>query len=468
MPTARSSGPVRTFTFRPESRCDTRQLPIVPACSCSSFTARSTSRSWTTEYERRARHGRHARLRPRRHRARRARVPSTVGRRRPRHDAAHQRPLLQPRRVPPRGRAHAVGRIPEGSLLRALAPRGRDAAAREQRDHHNRADRRPRDAYRAGSDARQRTTTGARTALSTRRSGHDAQRPPARAHAPAEIRARQARRDPQGLRTVPPPRRQRPRRSPCLAALLRRRVRGARALGRRRRPRRSRMHRSVGELPRAGGETMSHDHDHDHDHDHHPEAPSPVEARALALESLLVEKGLLTSEEVDRIVSMYEHDIGPMLGARVVARAWVDEAYKQRLLEDGPAAVKELGISYPAGTQLVVVENQQDVHNVIVCTLCSCYPWPVLGLPPSWYKSPPYRSRMVREPRTVLEEFNLTLPDEVAVNVWDSSSDVRYMVLPQRPQGTEGWTEEQLAGIVTRDCMIGVARPGIPAESAAR
>src|SRR6266571_2330815 len=134
-----------------------------------------------------------------------------------------------------------------------------------------------------------------------------------------------------------------------------------------------------------------------------PIAPSSVEARALALESLLVEKGLLTSEEVDRIVSMYEHDIGPMLGAKVVARAWVDEAYKQRLLEDGPAAVKELGISYPAGTQLVVVENQPDVHNVIVCTLCSCYPWPVLGLPPTWYKSPPYRSRMVREPRTVLE-----------------------------------------------------------------
>jgi len=207
---------------------------------------------------------------------------------------------------------------------------------------------------------------------------------------------------------------------------------------------------------------MSHDqHDHDHDHDHHPEAPSPIEARALALESLLVEKGLLTSEEVDRIVSMYEHDIGPMLGAKVVARAWVDEAYKRRLLADGPAAVKELGIGYPAGTQLVVVENQQDVHNVIVCTLCSCYPWPVLGLPPTWYKSPPYRSRMIREPRTVLEEFDLTLPDEVAVNVWDSSSDVRYMVLPQRPEGTDGWSEEQLAGIVTRDCMIGVAVPAV-------
>jgi len=209
-------------------------------------------------------------------------------------------------------------------------------------------------------------------------------------------------------------------------------------------------------------------HDHDHDHDHHPEAPSPVEARALALESLLVEKGLLTSEEVDRIVSTYEHDIGPMLGAKVVARAWVDDAYKQRLLEDGPTAVKELGIGYPPATQLVVVENKEDVHNVIVCTLCSCYPWPVLGLPPTWYKSPPYRSRMVREPRTVLEEFNLMLPDEVAVNVWDSSSDVRYMVLPERPAGTEGWSEEQLAGIVTRDCMIGVARPRIPAESTAR
>jgi nitrile hydratase len=208
--------------------------------------------------------------------------------------------------------------------------------------------------------------------------------------------------------------------------------------------------------------------DHDHDHDHHPEPPSEIEARALALESLLVEKGLLTSEEVDRIVSMYEHDIGPMLGARVVARAWVDPEYRQRLLADGPAAVKELGISYPASTQLVVVEDRPDVHNVIVCTLCSCYPWPVLGLPPTWYKSAPYRSRMVREARTVLEEFDLTLPDTVAVNVWDSSSDVRYMVLPERPAGTEGWSEEQLAAIVTRDCMIGVARPRVPAESSAR
>lgn len=213
---------------------------------------------------------------------------------------------------------------------------------------------------------------------------------------------------------------------------------------------------------------MTEEHHHAHDHGHHPEAPSEVEARALALESLLVEKGLITSDEVDRIVSMYEHDIGPMLGARVVAHAWTDAAYKKRLLDDGPAAVQELGIDYPPSTQLVVLENKEDVHNVIVCTLCSCYPWPVLGLPPTWYKSAPYRSRMVREPRRVLEEFDLTLPAEVSVNVWDSSSDVRYMVLPERPDGTEGWSEEELAAIVTRDCMIGVARPRVPAESAQR
>ena len=211
-----------------------------------------------------------------------------------------------------------------------------------------------------------------------------------------------------------------------------------------------------------------HDH-HDHDHGgHHPEPPSEVEARALALESLLVEKGLITSEEVDRIISAYEHDIGPMIGARVVAHAWVDPEYRARLVADGPQALKELGIDYPASTQLVVVENQPGVHNAIVCTLCSCYPWAVLGLPPTWYKSAPYRSRMVSEPRSVLAEFGLSLPDGVAVNVWDSSSDVRYMVLPERPDGTEGWSEGDLASIVTRDCMIGVARPKVPAESTAR
>jgi nitrile hydratase len=212
---------------------------------------------------------------------------------------------------------------------------------------------------------------------------------------------------------------------------------------------------------------MTHDHTHDHDgHGHHPEVPSEIEARVLALESLLIEKGLLTSQDVDKVISAYEHDIGPMIGARVVAHAWADPAFKARLLADAPTAVKELGLSYPTTTQLVVVADRPEVHNVIVCTLCSCYPWAMLGLPPTWYKSPPYRSRMVSEPRAVLEEFGLRLPASTAVNVWDSSSDLRYMVLPERPEGTEDWSEEQLASIVTRDCMIGVARPQVPAGKA--
>jgi nitrile hydratase len=205
------------------------------------------------------------------------------------------------------------------------------------------------------------------------------------------------------------------------------------------------------------------DHDHDDGHSHHPEPPSEVEARTLALESLLIEKGLLTSDEVDRIIDAYEHDIGPLIGAHVVARAWVDAAFRGRLLKDGPAAVKELGYDYPQGTQLVVLENQPGRHNMIVCTLCSCYPWPVLGLPPTWYKSAAYRSRAVREPRSVLAEFGLELPEGVVVNVWDSSSDLRYLVLPERPAGTDGWSEEDLVPLVTRDCMIGVARPQVPA-----
>lgn len=212
---------------------------------------------------------------------------------------------------------------------------------------------------------------------------------------------------------------------------------------------------------------MSDGHHHEHDGQHHPEAPSDIEARTLALESLLIEKGLLTSEEVDRIVSAYEHDIGPLIGAKIVAHAWTDPAYRARLLADGPAAVKELGYDYPASTQLVVLENKPAIHNAIVCTLCSCYPWPVLGLPPNWYKSAPYRSRMVSEPRAVLRELGLELPEAVAVNVWDSSSDVRYMVLPERPEGTEGWREEELAAIVTRDCMIGVALPRVPVKETA-
>jgi nitrile hydratase len=202
------------------------------------------------------------------------------------------------------------------------------------------------------------------------------------------------------------------------------------------------------------------------DHGHHPHPPSDHEARTLALESLLVEKGLLTPEAVDRVVRTYEQDIGPMLGARAVARAWVDPAFKERLLSRPKEALTELGITQHQVEELVVVENRPGLHNVIVCTLCSCYPWMVLGLPPTWYKSAPYRSRVVLEPRVVLREMGLELPGGVDVRVWDSSADIRYMVLPERPQGTEGWSEERLATIVTRDCMIGVARPAVPAEVA--
>ncbi len=212
----------------------------------------------------------------------------------------------------------------------------------------------------------------------------------------------------------------------------------------------------------------SHDHQHDHAHGHRPEPPSDVEARALALESLLREKGLVSAEEIDRIVSAYEHDIGPMIGARVVARAWVDPDYRRRLLVDAASAVAELDLGGPSAGDLVVVENTPDVHNVVVCTLCSCYPWAVLGLPPSWYKSPAYRSRTVREPRAVLREFGIDLSESVSVNVWDSSSDLRYMVLPERPAGTDGWSEEALAALVSRDCMIGVAVPSAPFAAAAQ
>jgi nitrile hydratase len=187
--------------------------------------------------------------------------------------------------------------------------------------------------------------------------------------------------------------------------------------------------------------------------------PEPYAAsRTKALESLLVEKGLLTTEYIDAIVRRYEQDIGPLKGAKVVARAWVDPAFKARLLADGATAIMELGLD--RGAPLVVLENTPGVHNVVVCTLCSCYPWSVLGLPPTWYKSPAYRSRVVIEPRTVLAEFGLTLPETTEIRVWDSSSDLRYMVLPERPAGTEAMTEEELASLVTRDSMIGVAIAG--------
>ncbi len=197
---------------------------------------------------------------------------------------------------------------------------------------------------------------------------------------------------------------------------------------------------------------------HDDDH-HHPQPLSPIEARARALEELVTEKGLVQKDFIDTIVSAYEDDIGPLNGARVVARAWTDPAYKARLLADGTAAIGELGFGGPEGEHLVVVENTPAVHNVVVCTLCSCYPWPVLGLPPTWYKSAPYRSRVVREPRVVLREMGLELPESVEVRLWDSSAETRYMVLPERPADTDGLSEDELAKRVTRDTMIGTARP---------
>ena len=192
----------------------------------------------------------------------------------------------------------------------------------------------------------------------------------------------------------------------------------------------------------------------------HSSEPEPYPAlRVRALESLLIEKGLLSSDVVDKLVAVYEHDVGPMNGARVVARAWVDPAYRQRLLADGTAAIAELGFGgRGGGDKLVVVENTPTVHNLVVCTLCSCYPWPVLGLPPTWYKMPAYRSRAVLEPRTLLRELGLELPESVEVRVWDSSAEVRYLVLPERPAGTGHLGEAELARLVTRDAMIGVAR----------
>lgn len=183
--------------------------------------------------------------------------------------------------------------------------------------------------------------------------------------------------------------------------------------------------------------------------------------RVEALEALLLEKNLVDTKTVDQIIVHYETNVGPLNGAKVVARAWVDAAYKERLLQNATTAVAELGFGGPQGEHLVALENTPDTHNVVVCTLCSCYPWPVLGLPPNWYKSPEYRSRVVREPRKVLSEMGLELPAETQVRVWDSSSEVRYLVLPQRPPGTESLNEEQLATLVTRDSMIGVAKPEV-------
>ncbi len=194
----------------------------------------------------------------------------------------------------------------------------------------------------------------------------------------------------------------------------------------------------------------------DHNGDHHPE-PEPYAAlRTRALESLLVEKGLVTTDAIDEIVRMYEQDIGPLNGAKVVARAWVDLEYKRRLLENGTEAIAELGFGGAEGAEIVVLESTPKVHNVVVCTLCSCYPWPVLGLPPTWYKDAAYRSRVVMEPRAVLREFGLNVDESKEIRVWDSTASIRYMVLPERPDGTGDLPEEKLAELVPRDSMIGV------------
>jgi nitrile hydratase len=200
------------------------------------------------------------------------------------------------------------------------------------------------------------------------------------------------------------------------------------------------------------------------DHDHQ-ELPSDPALRVMALESLLVEKGLVDPAALDALIDTYEHKIGPRNGARVVARAWVDPDYKARLLSDGTAAVAELGYVNRDREHLVVVENTPERHNLVVCTLCSCYPWAVLGLPPNWYKSFPYRSRAVIDPRGVLREFGLDIDENVEIRVWDSTSEMRYLVLPGRPPGSEDLTEEQLAGLVTRDAMIGAAKVSLAGGS---
>ena len=204
---------------------------------------------------------------------------------------------------------------------------------------------------------------------------------------------------------------------------------------------------------------MSEHHD-DHDHEHEEESYASLRARAL--ESLLVEKGYITTDAIDALVKTYEEDIGPMNGARVVARAWVDPEYKARLLKDGTKAISELGYQGAEGSEIVVLENTADVHNVVVCTLCSCYPWPVLGLPPTWYKSFAYRSRMVIEPREVLKEFGLDVDESIEVRVWDSNAEIRYMVLPERPNETDAMSEDELSSLVTRDAMVGVAKAWVP------
>jgi len=215
-----------------------------------------------------------------------------------------------------------------------------------------------------------------------------------------------------------------------------------------------------------GGQAQ-HGQEHDHDHDHQA-VPSDLTLRVKALESLLVEKGLVDRAALDAIVDTYEHKVGPHIGARIVARAWLDPEFKRRLLTDADAAIAELGFAGQQGQSMRVVENTSKVHNVVVCTLCSCYPWSVLGLPPMWYKSTAYRSRSVIDPRGVLGEFGLKIDDGVQVRVWDSTAELRYLVLPERPPGTEHFSENELAALVTRDSMIGTRKVNSPGSSSAR
>ena len=200
--------------------------------------------------------------------------------------------------------------------------------------------------------------------------------------------------------------------------------------------------------------------------DAHQAIPSDLTLRVKSLESLLVEKGLVDRAALDALIDTMEHKVGPRNGARVVARAWVDPAYKKRLLENAPAAIAELGYTSGQGEHMLVVENTPKLHNLVVCTLCSCYPWPVLGLPPVWYKSAPYRSRAVIDPRGILKEFGTQVGEDVEVRVWDSTAELRYLVLPERPPGTDRLTEDELAALVTRDAMIGVARVTLPEPGA--
>ncbi|MGA3242305.1 MAG: nitrile hydratase subunit alpha [Bryobacteraceae bacterium] len=215
----------------------------------------------------------------------------------------------------------------------------------------------------------------------------------------------------------------------------------------------------------AAAHNMANAHDHNHDHDHQA-IPSDPALRVKALESLLVEKGLVDPTALDALVDTFENKVGPRNGARVVARAWVNPAYKKRLLEDAPAAIAELGYTSGQGEHMVAIENGPKVHNLVVCTLCSCYPWPVLGLPPVWYKSAAYRSRAVIDPRGVLREFGAQIDEDVEVRVWDSTAELRYLVIPERPAGTENWNEAELAALVTRDAMVGVAKVPAPGEKA--